>query len=107
LARGSSSRAELFRRTVRTQSFDPASGQPVLFEPDPLVLAVALEPEIIQRAETRFVEIELASQLTRGQLSLIGMDCSTVRTILTWYMKSTATVFGTYAAQRKLTIRGA
>jgi len=73
LARGSSPRAELFRRTIRTQPVDPASGQPVLFEPDPLALAVALEPEIIQRAETQYVEIELAGQLTRGQ------------TVVDWY----------------------
>ena len=73
MARGSSPRAELFRRTIRTQPLDPASGQPVLFEPDPLALAVAIEPEIIQRAETQYVEIELAGQLTRGQ------------TVVDWY----------------------
>ena len=73
LARGSSPQAELFRRTIRTQPLDPALGQPVLFEPDPLALAVALEPEIIQRAETQYVEIELAGQLTRGQ------------TVVDWY----------------------
>ena len=73
LARGASPRAELFRRTIRTQPLDPASGQLVLFEPDPLALAVALEPEIIQRAETQYVEIELDGQLTRGQ------------TVVDWY----------------------
>src|SRR5436190_2330382 len=51
-------------RTIRTQPLDPAVAQPVLFEPDPLALAVTLEPEIIQRSETQYVEIELAGQLT-------------------------------------------
>src|SRR5262249_27958555 len=73
LTGGTSPRAELFRRTIRTQLLEPAQGQPVLAEPDPLALAVALEPEIIQRAETQYVEIELAGQLTRGQ------------TVVDWY----------------------
>jgi purine nucleosidase len=39
----------------------------VLLEPDPLALAVVLEPEIIQRYETHYIEIELADTLSRGQ----------------------------------------
>jgi len=73
LARGTSPRAKLFRRTIRTQVLETMPGQPVMVEPDPLALAVALEPEIIQRAETQYVEIELAGQLTRGQ------------TVVDWY----------------------
>ncbi len=73
LARGTSPRAELFRRTIRMQAREPVSGQPVMAAPDPLALAVALEPEIIRRAETQYVEIELAGQLTRGQ------------TVVDWY----------------------
>ena len=65
LARGGSSA----RRTVSANHPNAVVrsglGQPVLFEPDPLALAVALEPESIQRAETQFVEIELAGQLAR------------------------------------------
>jgi purine nucleosidase len=73
LAHGTSPRADLFRRTIREQFVESAPGQPVLAEPDPLALAVALEPGIIQRAETRYVEIELAGQFTRGQ------------TVVDWY----------------------
>ena len=71
LALGASPRADFFRRTIRKQFVEPAPGQHVLAQPDPL--AVALEPDIIQRAETRYVEIELAGQFTRGQ------------TVVDWY----------------------
>jgi purine nucleosidase len=73
LERGASARADLFRRTVRKHFVEQAPGQEVLSVADPLALAVALEPEIVQRAETRYVEIELAGQLTRGQ------------TVVDWY----------------------
>jgi purine nucleosidase len=73
LSRGTSPRADLFRRTIRQHFVEQAPGQLVLAEPDPLALAVALEPDIVQRAETRYVEIELAGQLTRGQ------------TVVDWY----------------------
>jgi purine nucleosidase len=73
LAHGASARADLFRRTIREQFVEQAPGQPVLAEPDPLALAVALEPSIIKRSETQYVEIELAGQLTRGQ------------TVVDWY----------------------
>jgi inosine-uridine nucleoside N-ribohydrolase len=73
LARGTSPRADLFRRTIRKHFVELAPGQPVLAESDPLALAVALEPAIIKRAERRYVEIELAGQLTRGQ------------TVVDWY----------------------
>jgi purine nucleosidase len=32
-----------------------------------LALAVVLEPKIVQRYETHYIEIELAGKLTRGQ----------------------------------------
>jgi len=73
LAQGVSPRAELFRRTIRKQFVELAPGLHILAEADPLALAVALEPEIVQRAETQYVEIELAGQLTRGQ------------TVVDWY----------------------
>ena len=73
LARGTSPRAALFRRTIQKRFVEQAPGQQVLSEPDPLALAVVLEPEIVTRAETRYVEIELAGQFTRGQ------------TVIDWY----------------------
>lgn len=45
----------------------------MLYEPDPLALAVTLEPEIVLRSERHYVEIELAGKLTRGQ------------TVVDWY----------------------
>nr|HMQ54765.1 nucleoside hydrolase [Anaerolineae bacterium] len=37
------------------------------FWPDPLTAAVALEPEIVQREEVRFVEVEASLGPARGQ----------------------------------------
>jgi purine nucleosidase len=73
LAKGDSPRADFFRRTIHKRFVAQDSGQRVLSEPDPLALAVALEPDIVRRAETRFVEIELAGRFTRGQ------------TVVDWY----------------------
>jgi purine nucleosidase len=71
---GESSRAALFRRTISRRFIEQTPGQRVLFEPDPLAVAVALEPEIVQRAENRYVEIELAGRLTRGQAVIDWYD---------------------------------
>jgi len=67
LRRGNSPRAELFRRTIKNRLVGQTPEGKVLWEPDPLALAVALEPEIVQRFETHYIEIELAGKLTRGQ----------------------------------------
>lgn len=73
LARGASSRAELFRRTTRHRFVEQSSGIQVFSVPDPLALAVALEPDIVLKSEHRYIEIELAGQMTRGQ------------TVVDWY----------------------
>jgi purine nucleosidase len=73
LMQGTSARAELFRRTVRPRLESRSTGPYILYEPDPLAMAVALEPDIVRRAEPRYVEIELAGRLTRGQ------------TVVDWY----------------------
>lgn len=73
LAQGDSPGAELFRRTIQKRFVKQAQGQRVLSVPDALAMAIALEPEIIQNFETRFVEIELSGRLTRGQ------------TVVDWY----------------------
>jgi purine nucleosidase len=67
LARGSSPRAKFFQRTVQKRFREGAEGQRVVYEPDPLALAVAIEPEIVQRQESHYIEIELTGKLTRGQ----------------------------------------
>jgi purine nucleosidase len=50
-----SPRAELFRRTIQRRFVQPEAGQTLLYEPDPLAVAVALEPTIVTRSETRHV----------------------------------------------------
>jgi len=73
IAQGSSPQADLFRRTIRTRFVEQSAGRRVLSVPDPLAMAVALEPEIVQRSEMRYIEIELGGRLTRGQ------------TVVDWY----------------------
>ncbi len=67
LGRGSSPRAEFFQRTVQKRFREGEDGERVVYEPDPLALAVAIEPEIVQRQESQYIEIELTGKLTRGQ----------------------------------------
>lgn len=67
LLQSSSPRAEFFRRTIQKRIVETPSGQKTLTEPDPLAMAVALDPQVITRAEHAFVEIELAGNFTRGQ----------------------------------------
>jgi purine nucleosidase len=67
LADGDSSKAEFFRCTVQNRLGKQTFEGEGLLEPDPLALAVTLEPSIIQRTEMHYVKIELAGKLTRGQ----------------------------------------
>ncbi len=48
-------------------------GQDMLFAPDGLALAAAVEPEIVTKSETRHVSVELHGSQTRGQ------------TVVDWY----------------------
>jgi purine nucleosidase len=48
-------------------------GQDMLFAPDGLALAVAVEPGIVKRSEKKYVSIELHGSQTRGQ------------TVVDWY----------------------
>ncbi len=65
-------RSEFFRRiTYKAVDFVmKALGRKMLFPPDPLAVAVALEPEIVQRAEMHYVQVELGGQHTRGQTTV-------------------------------------
>jgi purine nucleosidase len=64
-----SPRGEFFRRiTRRTVEFlHELLGRQELLAPDGLAVAVALEPDIVRKAETHYVQVELAGQHTRGQ----------------------------------------
>jgi purine nucleosidase len=71
-----SPRAEFFRRTISRRVATLPSGEQRLYEPDPLAMAVALEPGIVQRAESRHVQVELAGASTRGQTVVDWFDIS-------------------------------
>jgi purine nucleosidase len=68
------SKAEFFRRSIRKRYLKQIPGLKMLFEPDPLAMAVALEPEIISRAEARYAEVELGGRQTRGQVVVDWFD---------------------------------
>jgi purine nucleosidase len=57
----------------KTRAWSRARGRPRLVVADALALAVALQPEIVSRAEERHVAIELDGALTRG-MSVVDWD---------------------------------
>jgi len=63
-----SPRAEFFRRITRRTIgvLEQILGRKVLLAPDLLAVAVALEPDIVRKAEMRHVQVELAGKHTRG-----------------------------------------
>lgn len=65
-------RAEFFRRITQQihTRLTEIRRSPGLFAPDPLAVAIAIEPDLVQRAETRAVTVELAGLHTRGQTSV-------------------------------------
>lgn len=67
-------KAEFFRRSIRNRYKKQIPGVQMLFEPDPLAMAIALEPDIITRAEARYVEVELGGKQTRGQVVVDWFD---------------------------------
>jgi purine nucleosidase len=67
-------KAEFFRRSIRHRYLKQIPGVKMLFEPDPLAMAIALEPDIVTRAEARFVEVELDGEQTRGQVVVDWFD---------------------------------
>jgi purine nucleosidase len=71
-----SPRGEFFRRiTRRTLAYvHQILGREELLAPDALAVAVALEPDIVRRAETHHVQVELAGQHTRGQTTVDWFD---------------------------------
>jgi len=67
-------RSEFFNRITQRRFMESPAGEWMLYAADPLAMAVALEPDIVRRAEPRFVEVELAGQLTRGQTVVDWFD---------------------------------
>jgi purine nucleosidase len=73
-----SPRGEFFRRITRrtVEAVHDMLGREELFTPDGLAVAVALEPDIVRRAETHHVQVELAGRHTRGQTVVDWFDQS-------------------------------
>jgi purine nucleosidase len=71
-----SPRAGFFRRISR-QSVERVYhflGRQVMLAPDPLGIAIALEPDIVRVAEAHTVQVELAGQHTRGYTAVDWLD---------------------------------
>lgn len=66
-------RSVFFQKTLKNRFIEQSSGMQVLSVPDPLAMAVAIEPDIVQSSECRYIEVELAGHMTRGQ------------TVVDWY----------------------
>jgi purine nucleosidase len=69
-------RAEFFRRVSRgtIEVVQQMLGHQVLVTPDALAVAVALEPDIVCRAERHCVQVELAGRHTRGHTTVDWLD---------------------------------
>jgi purine nucleosidase len=67
-------KAEFFRRSIRKRYLKQIPGLKMLIEPDPLAMAVALEPKIISKTEARHAEVELGGRQTRGQVVVDWFD---------------------------------
>jgi len=70
-----SPRAEFFQRITRrpVEIIEQLLGVRAWFVADVLAVAVALEPDIVRKAEAHYVQVELAGQHTRGE------------TVVDWY----------------------
>ena len=51
-------------------------GRKMLFAPDPLAVAVAVEPDIVMKSEKHFIQVETAGNHTRGQTTVDWYDTS-------------------------------
>ncbi len=65
-------RGEFFRRITRhtLEYIQQTLGRVILFAPDALAIAVALEPDIVRKAERRYVQVERGGSHTRGQTTV-------------------------------------
>jgi purine nucleosidase len=56
-------------------------GRPSITLPDPVAMAIAIEPGICTRASTHLVEVETMSELTRGQTVVDQLNAAARRDI--------------------------
>ena len=71
-----SPRGEFFRRITHRsiEMIEQLLSQKTMLQPDLLAVAVALEPDIVQRAELHHVRVELSGQYTRGHTTVDWHD---------------------------------
>jgi len=76
LLSGDSPCTEFFRRiTLRSIGvLEQMLGHKGLLSPDLLAMAVALEPDIVRKVETHYVQVELAGKHTRGHTTVDWLD---------------------------------
>lgn len=69
---------EFYRRTSENTVayLSQVLGNKLMLEPDLLAIVAAIEPDIVTKAETHAVQIELAGQFTRGQSTVDWWDRS-------------------------------
>ena len=69
-------RSDFFGRITSrlSQYVEDALGRHGLYAPDPLAMAVALEPDIVTRAESHYVSVELVGAHARGQTCVDWAD---------------------------------
>jgi len=67
-------RAKFFQRIFHDRFLMQIEELGICYDPDPLAMAVALEPDIVREAKSRHVEVELGGKLTRGQTVVDWFD---------------------------------
>jgi len=74
----SNPRSEFFRRITAypVQFIQQAMGRSMLFAPDSIAVASAVEPDIVTAAESHFVRVEVGPGETRGQTTVDWFDRS-------------------------------
>jgi purine nucleosidase len=59
---------------ITLEAHERLTGEPALDLPDPVAMAVALEPEICTRKGSHYVDVETESDLTRGMVVIDALD---------------------------------
>ncbi len=59
--------AEFFKRSISKRFIEQIPGRSAVFEPDAIAIAVAIDPNIVLEKSNKFIDVELAGMLTRGQ----------------------------------------
>ncbi len=65
-------RGEFFRKITRNtlEMIERLLNRKMLFAPDPLAVAIAIEPDLVRHSERRYVQVEPSGSSTRGQTTV-------------------------------------